>query len=581
MNDQTKPTCVAEVARRPGNANLAKGVVISLLFFLLVGSQATSEVPAVTKSRDASSSPFVTAYANILETGETDATPADVADTADNGFIALALSFSTSSDVAWLLKLDAAGGVTWRREVGCSTGAPGDYSLGVSIQQSVDGGYIIGGGVLGCGEFIQRGLVEKVDPQGNVVWTSAYPAGGYSSAIRQIRQTTDGGYIAVGSAQNNVDDIAALILKLDGDGNVQWQRELGLTSTNHAYFNAVEQRSDGGYVAVGEIYTLGMPLPHTSVTVVTFGANGNVEWQQSYNNLDIQGTPTGSEHADSLTTTFDGGYLIGGDWTAGDGQTGGALLLKLDSNGDIEWQRAYTGGAEVFSLHQTSDGDYVVAGDGILILVGGQRQLVPWLEKVDSDGNLLWQYLYFDIWPPTGRPLSEYFASSSLTKDEGIMALGYTENYEEMQGELYAVRTDNAGLVPDCSQQHDASLSDTFDPQITAFSPLLSINTTFTPGAGIDIITQETSVTLRPKCGGGPTPTPTPTPTSTPTPTATATATATSTPTLTPTPTPTTTPTASPTPTATMTPTPTPTPCTGRCSPTPRPRPTPVPRPTP
>ena len=83
------------------------------------------------------------------------------------------------------------------------------------------------------------------------------------------------------------------------------------------------------------------------------------------------------------------------------------LLLKLDSSGNIQWQKAYNGGVYCYfngfntvcaiitglpySAHQTADGGYVLAGLGNLELLDSIPQ-VPRLAMVDSAGNLLWQY---------------------------------------------------------------------------------------------------------------------------------------------------------------------------------------------
>ena len=313
---------------RGGITNSVTACASLIIFSAFFHTTAFESAVPDAKAR-ASTVSFVTAYDNLIDNVEYDLAPEAVDRTSDGGYIALALTGSPTGGASWLLKLDAAGEPAWQSDVGCN-GAPGDYALGVSIQQSTDGGYILGGGVLGCGESFQRALVEKVDANGTPLWALAYAVSA-STSINQIKQTTDGGYIAVGSAQNVDGLIAALVLKLDANGAVQWQRELG-SGTTAAYFNAVLQTSDGGYAVLGESYVTGTPLPVTSVLLVAFGADGTVRWQQNYNNLDSADlSPTSSEHADSIIQTSEGGYLIGGNWGHGMGlgAYGGALLLKL------------------------------------------------------------------------------------------------------------------------------------------------------------------------------------------------------------------------------------------------------------
>src|SRR5262249_17013111 len=231
---------------------------VGLLFLMLAAGVMGSSRSAPITRADARSGPFVTAYGNTVQQVEYGLTPESVGATSDGGYFALALTDSPSGyGVNWVLKLTTSGRPQWQREVGCASGAPGDYNFGVSAQQTSDGGYILGGGVEGCGSYPQRALVEKLDAQGRVVWAFAYPAGTADGVITKISQTADGGYVAVGSATNTGQYAGALILKLDGAGTVQWQRKLGPTGSTTAYFNALQQTFDGGYVAIGEYSVIG------------------------------------------------------------------------------------------------------------------------------------------------------------------------------------------------------------------------------------------------------------------------------------------------------------------------------------
>jgi hypothetical protein len=519
-------SAIATRAARGTKATIAIVLASAGLLFLMLAAGVTGSsrnAPAPITGVDARSRSFVTAYGNIVQQVEYGLTPESVAATSDGGYFALALTDSPSGyGVNWVVKLSASGRPQWQREIGCATGAPGDYALGVSAQQTSDGGYILGGGVVGCGSYPQRALVEKLDAQGRVVWAYAYPAGTGDGVIWKIRQTADGGYIAVGSAASSGQLSGALILKLDAAGTVQWQRKLGPIGSTTAYFNAVQQTSDGGYVAIGEYSVLGGSYPYpVSVLVASFDPSGNIRWQKGFNNVDNRGSPNGYEHALAGLQTSDGGYLAAGNWfNTPPGpfpveDSGGAMLLKLDSSGNIEWQKAYNGGIYCYfngfnttctlitglpySVHQTADGGYVLAGLGQLELLDSVPQ-VPWLAKVDSAGNLLWQYFYYDL-SPAGRTISQYFASSTPTNDGGFMALGFTEKNDPTSiGELYAVKTDSAGLIGSCDQQHDATPLHSVDPALTVLSPSLPVLTTVTPGSAVSIRARPTSVLKDDKC---------------------------------------------------------------------------------
>gem|GEM_PF-2036750 len=507
---------------RPAVAIVVASAGVS--FLMLAAGAKGSSGSAATIPAQPDSRTFVTAYGNTSRQVEYGLTPESVGITSDGGYIALALTDSSDGFLKnWLIKLNASGRPQWQREVGCASGAPGDYGLGISTQQTADGGYILGGGILGCGgSYIQRALVEKLDAQGRVVWSFAYSAGTAGSTINQIRQTADGGYIAVGSVTGADGHLGALILKLDGAGTLQWQRRLDPTGSAGAYFNAVQQTVDGGFAATGESYVVGDSYPYpNSVLVAMFDSNGNIRWQKGFNNVDDRGSPSGFEHTLAGIQTSDGGYLVAGNWSSvplgpfPQEDTAGALLIKLDSGGNIMWQKAYNGGiycyfngynttctiitALPYSVHQTADGGYLLAGFGQLELLDSVPQ-VPWVAQVDSAGNLLWQYFYYDL-STAGRTISQYFASSTPTNDGGLMALGFTEKNDPTGiGQLYAVKTDSAGLVGICDQQHDATPLHSVDPALVILSQSFPVLTTVTPGSAVSIRARTTSFLKDDKC---------------------------------------------------------------------------------
>jgi len=112
------------------------------------------------------------------------------------------------------------------------------------------------------------------------------------------------------------------------------------------------------------VLALFMLFPTVILHPVNFVSASSTEgWVRTYGGANL-------ESAESLIQTSDGGYAIGG-------KTGsGALLLKTDSYGNMEWNQTYGGGGAL-SLVETSDGGYALAG--------GTR-----LVKTDAYGNMEW-----------------------------------------------------------------------------------------------------------------------------------------------------------------------------------------------
>ena len=473
----------------------------------------------------APSGTFVKAYAALVNGSQLDVSPEDVQATSDGGSIALAETQSSQGlGVDWLVKLGATGVPQWQEQVGCASpqGAPGDYADGVSVQRTADGGYVVAGGTVDCGSGSSCpplsgrwcALAEKLDAAGKLTWARVYQAGFAGSDIYQIRQAADGGYIAAGVFTDASQDSGALLLKLDSAGNVQWQQDLGPAgSPTQATFNSVQQTADGGYVAAGNYYTPASGPAPTQVLVARYAAGGSLAWQHGFAALGGSGAPTSVADASSIIQTQDGGYAVAGRWSDrtfnGGAGAQGALLLKLDATGTLQWQRAYSGevycsgygctatGAVSYSLHQTSDGGYLLAGHGDT--ASGYVQLVPWLAKADASGNLLWQHLYYQTYT-TGAPLSQYFAASALAPDGGFTAAGPTENYHAQKNELYAVKTDSSGLAGTCGDVHPAAPLRAINPGLGTVAPSLPLQTATTQAASSPIATVATSISTQQDC---------------------------------------------------------------------------------
>ncbi|MFP3833879.1 T9SS C-terminal target domain-containing protein [Chryseobacterium sp. SIMBA_028] len=342
--------------------------------------------------------------------------------------------------------------IEWQKALGGS-----NYDWGYSIQQTSDNGYISAGstssndgdvsGNHGTSDF----WIVKMSSNGNIQWQKSL--GGSNGETPQcIRQTTDGGYIVAGSSMSNDGDLTTnhggldyWVVKLDTDGNVQWQKSIGGSNNDDA--QSIQQTSDGGYIVAGTSSSTDGDIigNHGGLDywVVKLDTNGNILWQKSLGG-------SSGDYANSIQQTFDSGYIIAGWSTSTDGDVTGNhgdsdyWIVKLDYNGNIQWEKSIGGTSSDigYSAQQTFDGGYIVAGTA---LTGGETGLPNyWVVKLSNAGNIQWDKYLGGSAHDNGQVIRQ-------TPDWGYIIGGWTvsnngdvtENHGEQ--DYWIVRLDSSG----------------------------------------------------------------------------------------------------------------------------------------
>jgi hypothetical protein len=97
----------------------------------------------------------------------------------------------------------------------------GIYSdLAYSVQQTSDGGYIVGGGTRSFGAGNLDILLIKTDANGNIQWAKTFGETGDDAAF-SVQQTSDGGYIVAGITQSfSAGSLDFFLVKTDANGDI-------------------------------------------------------------------------------------------------------------------------------------------------------------------------------------------------------------------------------------------------------------------------------------------------------------------------------------------------------------------------
>ena len=223
----------------------------------------------------------------------------------------------------WIVKVDRAGKIEWDKTIG---GSNNDYLY--SLQQTDDGGYILGGGsesdisgektdndriTLNRGDF----WIVKLDSLGNIEWDKTI-GGGDIDYLVSLQQTKDGGYILSGDSgsdisgektENSRGDLDYWVVKLNSQGEIEWDKTLGGNSVDQVM--GIQETSDGGYILGGFSFSdlSGEESQNgrgsADYWVIKLDNAGNIQWDKT-----IGGSNT--DYLGSLQETNDGGYILGG-----------------------------------------------------------------------------------------------------------------------------------------------------------------------------------------------------------------------------------------------------------------------------
>ena len=249
------------------------------------------------------------------------------------------------------------------------------------------------------------------DPNGSIVWQMTF-GGSFTDQLVKTLEMPDGGYLLAGYSNSDIsgdkaedsrgqDDL--WLIRLDASRNILWQKTIGGNNVDRLV--DINLTSDGGFIvgatsnsdASGE--KVENNIGDTDLWLLKLNDQGDIEWQKTY----------GGDKAEVLSNIeqlADGGYIVGSHSSSGiSGNKSEASrglsdywILRLDSSGNINWEKTYGGNNADFFVEvlPTLDGGFLLAGDSFSTISGEKTVSPIWLEdfwiiKVNSLGEIIWQ----------------------------------------------------------------------------------------------------------------------------------------------------------------------------------------------
>lgn len=226
--------------------------------------------------------------------------------------------------------------------------------------------------------------------------------------------TADGGYVIVGSTNNNKDgDVPASkafsgaggsdiwVVKLNNWGEIEWSKTFGGTRDDVAT-DVLETKDKGILLVATTSSTDGEATGNGSrggLILLKLKTDGSIEWRKviasGYSVGEISFARADANSKPTIKPTADGGYILGA--TINPINTTDFWLSKLNATGDIQWTRTY-GSSSNDSMNEViacADGGFLMVGGteaSNLEISGAGKGFIDFcIMKTDATGRLMWQ----------------------------------------------------------------------------------------------------------------------------------------------------------------------------------------------
>jgi hypothetical protein len=344
----------------------------------------------------------------------------------DSSYILLATTFSNDGDISflhgscdfWLVHVDKMGVLIWEKTLGGS-----EWDDAKSISMTSNGDLLIFGHTFSNDGDVSGNhggsdlWVVRTDISGNFIWQKCIGSSVNDLASEMVVDSLDCIYTIGyshgidGDITTNNGSVDYWVAKLDSGGNLIQEKSFGGEGFDHG--NCISLTPDGGCIIggyamsnYGDVECDGPSYNEGDIWIVKLDSLFNIQWKKCYG---------GSFHESAIDILVldDSGYLLTGHTSSNDGDVSGfhgepggdyhdIWVIKIDSIGNMEWQRCLGGTKQEYSTSSTVsyNGEYLVSGrtsshnGDVSGNHSANNAFDMWLVGLDNDGSLLWQQCF-------------------------------------------------------------------------------------------------------------------------------------------------------------------------------------------
>ncbi|MFZ4401644.1 MAG: T9SS type A sorting domain-containing protein [Bacteroidales bacterium] len=359
-----------------------------------------------------------------------------------NGYIVSGNGYDTINNnypSLYFYKVDSIGNVSKIRSF-TRNGWSHYYNISALIELK-NGGYCYIGDMDSANHNPEH-LIIRFDANMDTLWTKTIPNDTvYWEALRQMQETSDHGFVFIGSKEITPYNLGILIVKTDSLGNLLWKKTIAHSNIRGGA--RILETPDKGFLINGfassSAYKDGDPY------LLKTDSIGNVIWLKIFGGNEYDG-------AGPVVATNDGNYLYAyglSNYTFpfNDAWTARLNIIKFAPNGDVIWNKLYDTirtDLNAAKIQVLPNNDFIVMG------LHTERDscnfFISFLFKFTANGDSIWKKIYY---------LKDGFADNNalvdnvLNSDGSITACGWVSSDSQVPyQQIWLLKTDSNGYAP-------------------------------------------------------------------------------------------------------------------------------------
>jgi hypothetical protein len=256
----------------------------------------------------------------------------------------------------------------------------------------------------------------------SILFNHTYGSAQYNQG-RRIIEAGDRGFYILGNVSANSGNSNIHIIRTDSLGIILFEKNLGEGPVYWA--NDFIRTSDKGFLIAG--LTDKLPDKGYDMLLIKTDSNINVEWEHYYGGADW-------DIANAVIETKDSAYLIAGLTYSYGAANENIYMVKTNYLGDTIWTKTFGGDSTDYatSVDVRYDSTYLV---GATTNSFGFGSYDGYVLNLDLDGDTIWTKNY-------GEEKEDIIYSIKQTPDSGFVFVGSTMSYNAIQHEHWLMDFD-------------------------------------------------------------------------------------------------------------------------------------------